>query len=271
MDRISPPPVRSGEPGSLQKIRTARKPPNQLISGHYNKKQGQVMAVFVLIHGAYQGGWIWNQVADRIRRQGHSVYTPTLDGCGERSSQLRAGITTETHGAEIASFLYHFDLHDVVLAGTSAGGMVMACAAEQARDRIKRLAFIDALALMNGEKIRDIVTRPADINTEFGLGPSRKDAMERLMIDVEPKMRAWAADRFGLHPQLTFNQPVVLGDFWDQSWDASVLYCNQAANPGEAHIRRTADKLNAKWHVLKTGHYPMLTMPDETAKIIVEG
>ena len=44
------------------------------------------MTTFVLIHGAYQGGWIWKLVATRLRDDGHSVYAPTLDGYGERAA-----------------------------------------------------------------------------------------------------------------------------------------------------------------------------------------
>lgn len=229
------------------------------------------MASIVLIHGAYQGGWIWQLVAQRLKEAGHFVLTPTLDGCAERAHQLRAGITTETHADEIVQLLYYYDLKDVVLAGTSSGGMVMARAAQQARERIGRLAFVDALALLNGEKIRDIVTRPAAINTEVGLGPSKEDAEGRLLADLEPGLRSWTAERFTLHPEAVFNQPVVLEKFWEQSWNASVVYCSGAANPGEAHIRRTSDTLNGKWHVLETGHYPMLTMPDEVANIVANG
>ena len=55
------------------------------------------MATFLLIHGSYQGGWIWKPVAQLLRAAGHAVYAPTLDGCGgRRASQVRAGITTET-------------------------------------------------------------------------------------------------------------------------------------------------------------------------------
>ena len=53
------------------------------------------MTTFVLIHGAYQGGWIWNRVAEQLRAKGHLVLAPTLDGCAERKGQLRAGINTE--------------------------------------------------------------------------------------------------------------------------------------------------------------------------------
>ena len=229
------------------------------------------MATYVLIHGAYQGGWIWQHVAQRIAAAGHTVLTPTLDGCGECSDQLRPGITTETHGEQITRLLHYYDINDAVLAATSSGGMVMACAAERARQRIGRLVFLDALALLDGEKIRDIVTRPAAINTELALGPSREDAEGRLLADLEPGLRQWTAERFTLHPQAVFNQPVVLKAFWQQQWNASVVYCSQAANPGEAHIRRTADLLSGRWHVLDTGHYPMLSMPDESARIIMEG
>ena len=138
-------------------------------------------------------------------------------------------------------------------------------------DRVARLVFLDALALLDGEKIRDIVTRPAAINTDLALGPSREDAEGRLLADLDPALRQWTAERFTLHPQAVFNQPVVLENFWQQKWDASVVYCSQAANPGEAHIRRTADLLAGKWHVLDTGHYPMLSMAEESAQIIMNG
>ena len=119
------------------------------------------MTIFVLIHGAYQGGWIWKLVATRLRDDGHLVYAPTLDGCGERAAQLRPGITSETQAEEVAGFLWSEDLRDVVLVGASAGGMVMAKTAELARERISRLVFSDALALMQGEKFATSCRAPA--------------------------------------------------------------------------------------------------------------
>ena len=65
--------------------------------------------------------------------------------------------------------------------------------------------------------------------------------------------------------------PVKLVDFWEQAWDASVIWCKQAPNPGEAHQRRAATKLKARWHELDTGHYPMLTMPDELTQLMISG
>src|ERR1700739_2538859 len=117
------------------------------------------MTTFVLLPGAYQGGWIWQPPATRLRAAGHLVYAPSLDGCAERRHSLRPGITTATHAAEVGDLLFHEDLRDGVLAGTGAGGRVGGRTAELARERIGRLAFVDALALLDGERISDIVHR----------------------------------------------------------------------------------------------------------------
>lgn len=229
------------------------------------------MTTFVLIHGAYQGGWIWQRISQRLRSAGHDVYAPTLDGCAERKGALRPGIDTEAHGQEIADLLFYEDLKDVVLVGTSSGGMVMASAAERVPERVQRVVFADALALFDGEKIRDIVTRPAAINNNLALGPSREDAENRLFAGLDEATKKWASARMTLHPTAVFHQPVKLAKFWDMPWKASVLYCSQAPNPGEAHIRRACDKLKGRWHVIDTGHYPMLSTPDElTAFILAE-
>jgi pimeloyl-ACP methyl ester carboxylesterase len=233
------------------------------------KPEGEFMATFLLVHGAYQGSWIWKLIAQRLQAQGHTVYAPSLDGCGERAHQLRAGITTETHADEMIQFLSYHDLHDVIVVGTSSGGMVMARMAELAPERFQRLVFADALMLMDGEKIRDIVTQPAAINTELALGPGKENAESRLLAGLEPHMRGWAAERFTLHPQAVFNQPVKLERFWEMPWRASVLYCSGAANPGEKHLRRGAEKLGAAWHRIDTGHYPMLSTPDELVSVIL--
>jgi len=70
------------------------------------------MATCVLLHGAYQGGWIWQRVAPHLRAAGHTVFTPTLDGCAERRHALRPGIDTESQAAEISELLF-YDLVDL--------------------------------------------------------------------------------------------------------------------------------------------------------------
>ena len=228
------------------------------------------MATYVLIHGAYQGGWIWKPVADRLRAAGHAVYAPTLDGCAERKHQLRPGITVSTHAEEVAQGMFYEDLRDVVLVGTSSGGMVISRAAEQAADRIARLVFVDALALLHGERIADIVERPTPMSTEVATGPTRADAEGRMFADLHPATRAWALARYTLHPIAAMNAPMELKDFWERAWKATVIRCRRAANPPEAHQRRTAERLKAAWHELDTGHYPMLSQPDELTRLLLQ-
>jgi pimeloyl-ACP methyl ester carboxylesterase len=229
------------------------------------------MTTFVLIHGAYQGGWIWQPTAARLRAGGHLVYAPSLDGCAERRHSLRPGITTATHAAEIAELMFYDDLRDVVLAGTSAGGMVLCRAAELVRDRIARIVFIDALALLDGERIAEIVNRTSPrVTTALAAGPSREDAEGRMFASLNPALRAHALARYTPHPVGAMEEPVELKSFWNQSWPATVIRCRRSANPPEAHQRRTAEKLNAKYIEIDCDHYPMLTDPDALVPLLMQ-
>ena len=227
------------------------------------------MTAFVLVHGAYQGGWIWRLVAERLRKAGRAVFAPTLDGCAERAGALRPGITNTLHAREIAQLLFYEDLDDVVLVGTSCGGMVMSEAAEMVRPRIARLVFADALALKDGERLSDIVKRPSAVNTELATGVARDDAVNRLFKDLEPKLRDWAAERTTLHPRAAMEELMKLKSFWQQKWDTDVVWCRKSTNPPQAHQRRCADDLGGRWHEIDTGHYPMLSTPDELTRIIL--
>ena len=229
------------------------------------------MASYVLLHGAYQGGWIWQRVAPHLRAAGHSVFTPTLDGCAERRHALRPGITTETQAAEIAELLFFEDLRDIVLVGTSCGGMVACRVAELARERIGRVVLADALALFDGERVSDHVNRPTAVTTDLATGPSREDAANRMFVSLDPATKEWALERYTPHPIAAMQAPVRLERFWDLPWQASVIWCRQSVNPPVAHQRRAAERLGAKWIELDTGHYPMLTEPQALARLMMEG
>lgn len=227
------------------------------------------MANIVLLHGAYQGGWIWQPTAAVLRAGGHNVFAPTLDGCGERRHALRPGIDTESQAAEVAEMLFFEDLNDVVLVGSSCGGMVGCRVAELARERIGRVVLADALALFNGEAVSDHVKRPTAVTTDVATGPSYEDAANRMFASLTGATKEWALARYTPHPVAAMAAQVKLDSFWQQQWNASVIYCKQAPNPGLAHQRRAADALNARWYELDTGHYPMLTEPEALSKLIM--
>ena len=229
------------------------------------------MTTFVLVHGAYQGGWIWKPVVARLHASGHVAYAPTLDGCAERRHQVRAGITVTTHAQEIADFLFYQDLRDIVLAGTSSGGMVILKAAELARERIARLSFVDALALLPGERVGAITNRPTpretnDLTTSV-LARGRREPHVQGSRSVAARLGARPdhapSDRSarradGVHDLLG---PAVVGV-------CHPLY-RESVNPPEAHQRRIAEKLKASYHELDTGHYPMLSAPDDLTKLLL--
>ncbi len=231
------------------------------------------MATYVLVHGSFQGGWIWKPTAEELRRRGHSVYAPTLDGCGERRHLIRPGITIAAQAREVADMLFYEDLRDVALVATSTGGLVVCKIAELARDRIRRLAFVDALAPQPGERVTDIVQRGANTppmpTTDLTRGPTREELENRLFADLEPDLRAWAVDRCTPHPIEASDAPGELDKFWAQEWPGTrVVRCRLSANPPEAHQRRTAERLGAEWLELDAGHYPMLSHPWELANMI---
>jgi pimeloyl-ACP methyl ester carboxylesterase len=148
--------------------------------------------------------------------------------------------------------------------------LVFCPAAELAADRVDRLVFVDALALVPTERVSDIVNRPsANEVTELTTAPTRKDAEGRMFADLEPGMRAWALARYTPHPIAALEAPMGPTNFWGHHWKAAVIRCRQARNPPESHQRRTAERLKASYTEMDTGHYPMLSQPEELARLLL--
>ncbi len=100
------------------------------------------MATYVLVHGAWQGGWCWQRVAPLLRNRGHEVFTPTLTGLGERAHLLRSDIDVDTHVRDSLGVLDYEDLREVVLVGHSYGGMVVEGVAQRAAGRLAQLVHL---------------------------------------------------------------------------------------------------------------------------------
>ena len=82
------------------------------------------MMTFVLIHGAFTGGWYWARVRARLQRAGHEVFTPSLTGAGDRAHLLSRAVSLETHIQDVLELLQREDLRDVVLAELPAEARV---------------------------------------------------------------------------------------------------------------------------------------------------
>lgn len=115
------------------------------------------MATFVLVHGAWHGGWCYARVANILRDQGHIVFTPTMTGVGERAHLSSSGINLSLHIRDIANVLTYEGLSDVVLVGHSYGGMVITGVADEQPERIRSLVYLDAFVPENGKALWDYV------------------------------------------------------------------------------------------------------------------
>ena len=102
-------------------------------------------ATFVLVHGTWHGGCVWQDVADRLRAMGHRVFSPTCTGCGERLHLTGPHVGLEAHITDIAQVLKFEDLHSVILLGHSFSGITITGVADRCRERIDRIVFFDAL------------------------------------------------------------------------------------------------------------------------------
>ncbi|WP_211229732.1 alpha/beta fold hydrolase [Olivibacter sitiensis] len=108
---------------------------------------------FVLVHGAWGGGWSFKKVDSLLSAQGHQVYRPTLTGLGERVHLASPQIDLSTHIKDVVNTILYERLHNVVLVGHSYGGMVITGVADSIPERIGQLIYLDAFLPEDGESV----------------------------------------------------------------------------------------------------------------------
>ncbi len=218
---------------------------------------------FVIVHGAWGGGWGFKELASIMRAAGHQVYRPTLTGQGERVHLASPKVGLETHIQDIVNVIEFENLHDVVLVGHSYGGMVITGVADRIPKRLSRIVYVDAHLPNDGESMFDLI------------GPKRtKDLTNR-------------ADKWGdgwrippWWPDKKHDVPQQLATFQD-----SVSVKNPVAakipgtyiltlNPGAKtdNFSKSADRARRRgwqYHELRTGHNVQWTMPKELALLLM--
>ena len=114
------------------------------------------MATYVLVHGAWGGGFLYKGLTNALRAAGHDVHVPTLTGLGERAHLLSPGITLTTHIEDVVGLIRAEDLNDLILVGHSYGGMVVTGVAAAVGERIRTLVYLDAFLPADGQALWDI-------------------------------------------------------------------------------------------------------------------
>jgi pimeloyl-ACP methyl ester carboxylesterase len=228
---------------------------------------------FVLVHGAWHGGWCWQRVSARLRGAGHTVFTPTLTGLGERAHLLRAGIDLKTHFADVVNVMKWEQLTDVVLCGHSYGGMVISGVAEQTAPALRSIVFLDAFVPKNGEAVQDL-TGPA-VREAAAAAVTRGDIIipprPAEAFGVNEADRAWV-DRLCVgQPISTFTDKIALTGAVDRVARKSYIRAASYANPGFDRALAAA-KSNPSWRTYEVpcGHDVMVDMPERLTEILLE-
>lgn len=140
------------------------------------------MATFVLVHGAWHGGWCFDGVRPLLEAEGHAVLAPDLPGMGGSDADLN-GATLEGWGRFIAE-LCEGAAKPVILAGHSRGGIVISTAAEAAPGAVKALVYICAMLLPSGMS-RGEWKAQQQLNPAFDAIVRRHPAARATVIDTE--------------------------------------------------------------------------------------
>ena len=120
------------------------------------RSPGKPHSTYVIVHGAWGGGWDWLAIDSMLTRRGHQVVRVTLTGLGERHHLASPNIGLDTHIDDVVNKILWDNLHDVVLLGHSYGGMVITGVVDRIPDRIKRVVYLDALLPDSGESVMSI-------------------------------------------------------------------------------------------------------------------
>ncbi|MGE0114386.1 MAG: alpha/beta fold hydrolase [Steroidobacteraceae bacterium] len=238
---------------------------------------------YVLVHGAWHGGWCWRDVVPHLQTKGR-VFTPTLTGLGERA-RLRTPVPSlATHIEDIVQLIECEELQNVVLVGHSYGGMVITGVADRLKHRLRHVVYLDAVLPHDGqsllantpgssaeiarqaEQFRSMANGgdwlPPPPVSEFGLAGS------------QPHLIAWVERRLTPHPLRTLLDPIELKNGGSDGLHRTYVVCtNPPSRRGITQMQVTAIKAGKEgtgWrtHELATGHDAMVTMPAAVAGLI---
>ena len=244
------------------------------------------MATFVLVHGAWHGGWCWRDVRRALAACGHEVFTPTLTGLADRAHLMSRDITIDTHIDDIANLMICEELEEVCLVGHSYAGQVISGVADRLKSRIAHMVYLDAYIGADGESTTSMRTRmqnpdatAADIQAAIAAREAKTD--ERggspcdypTLFDIPESMgdaHAWVKRRITPQPIGAQTTPLTLRNGGSNGIPRTYVLCTGVVH--RTSFMEVAEPLysDPTWQVreLPTGHDAMVTMPLETAELL---
>ncbi|MDV2116976.1 alpha/beta fold hydrolase [Alcaligenes faecalis] len=231
---------------------------------------------FVLVHGAWHGGWCWSRLAARLQAKGHKVYTPTLTGLGERSHLLNPDITLNTFVDDVANLIRWEELSNVIVVGHSFGGLVISGVADVMPRCIRHLIYLDAFILPNGtstfdtlpEKMVESMIASAGQNAIPAVPPPPLSALGLHATEdlhfVGNRLTPQPLSVYG--SSLRLQNPVI-----GNGRPCSYISCTQPTFRGVDTSREWArQQKDWEFHELECGHSAAITHPDMLARLLLE-
>ena len=235
--------------------------------------QKEAPITFVLVHGAWHGGWAWRRVADRLRAGGHIVFTPTLTGLCERAHLLHPGIDASLHIADVLNVIRCERADDIVLVGHSYGGCVISGVAEALPDAIRSIVFLDAFIPDNGDSTLDLVQPAVQevIRAALARGETTVPVRDAAAFKVNEKDRAWVDSLATPQPIGSMTEKLTLTGARERI--AKKAYIRASGYPNvsfeKAYARAKADP-SWRTYEVPCGHDVMIDAPDRLTEILIE-
>lgn len=235
------------------------------------------MTTYVLVGGAWIGGWAWNKVARGLRDAGHLVYTPTLTGLGEREHLASPEVDLDTHLRDVVNVLEYEDLTDVRLVGHSYSGYVITGVADRVPDRITSLVYVAASVPADGsalkdefgddgwQQVRGLIDKHGD-GWRLPVVPFARD----MAGEVPDQKWDWFLARTVPQPARTFEQPLRLDSGAIDEIPRTFVRCTADLSPEEEVPAEARTDPNWSYHELSTGHWPMVTMPGALTELVLQ-
>jgi pimeloyl-ACP methyl ester carboxylesterase len=165
-------------------------------------------ATFVLVHGAWHGGWCYARVANILRAKGHIVFTPSLTGLGDRSHLFNGNISLSSHVSDMINTIEAEELGNIILCGHSYGGMVISGVASAIPSKIASIVYLDAFLPNDNQSLMDVSGDVAAIQRRVAeasqLGGIALPPVPAAVFGVNEKDRAWVDRRCTKQPFATF-------------------------------------------------------------------
>ncbi|MGI5176305.1 alpha/beta hydrolase [Dactylosporangium sp. CA-152071] len=223
------------------------------------------MTVFVLVHGAFRGAWSWSRVRRLLTAAGHEVHTPSLTGMGDRRHLTAEPPSLDTWALDVANLLTEEDLHDVVLAGHSQGGIAIAAAAPRCADRLARLVFVDAPEPLPGERAAALLGPVPDLPRDLWLQPKPLQAGAGLDEDTA----AWMNARLCPTPLAPSLDPMPAHTAASASVPRTHIFCT-ATPPGypAAVTRARLEAAGTPYHLIDSDHDAPMSHPADLAALL---